>query len=205
MVLSSPRGLTGVANSISWCLFKFHTREMILMWRMSILLHLCYDENLPILIHSPFVCRVWHCQIVGRRFPHKHKYEDHQLRMPAFFFLIAQLALPPYDAGLGHRNPSKVPFLSPFFSHCFFAILFWQFWEFQCVLCMFCILAVPTLIFSWTFCASICSEWQGFTYPWGYGQRVCEGKGKGMNFPTLHIPLPLRRVQGYTGSDFRRC
>ena len=60
------------------------------------------------------------------------------------------------NAGLGHRNPSKVPFLSLFFSHCFFAIVFWQFWEFQCVLCMFWMPAVPTLIFLWQSGHSAC-------------------------------------------------
>ena len=81
--------------------------------------------------------------------------------MPAFFFLIAQLALPPYDAGLGHRNSSKVPFLSLFF--------------FSLLLCysILAVLGVPMhfvhvldpgspnfdlLMTIWTFCASICID-----------------------------------------------
>jgi hypothetical protein len=34
--------------------------------------------------------------------------------------------------------------------------------------------------------------------PLGFRPRVCRGKGKGMDSCTLHKPLPLRRVQGYT-------
>ena len=33
----------------------------------------------------------------------------------------------------------------------------------------------------------------------GYCPGVREGRGKGMDFPTLHIPLPLSGVSGVSG------
>jgi hypothetical protein len=36
----------------------------------------------------------------------------------------------------------------------------------------------------------VSSDWQGYSYPWGYVPRVCEGRGQGMKFLPSKNPYP---------------
>jgi len=55
---------------------------------------------------------------------------------------------------------------------------------------------IPSSSHNWVLGAVSSSEWHGFQYPPGFGQRVCRVRGKGTASQTLTKPLPVMRVGG---------